>query len=211
MAEDGSDEKLQPIIIVKRGGGDHDDHHGGVWKIAFADFMTAMMAFFLVMWLINASNDETRSQVASYFNPVKLTDAVTAPKGVRHSDPVTNIPEKAEDAGQGGQPGQGGKTGEGEADDATEAAEAESADNPDSEVPEAALFKDPYAVLVEIAGEAQQINIDEGNGKPSDGHSGLAGGEAFRDPFDPAFWQEPDEPEAQADKPETAMMSEAAT
>ena len=54
------------IVIVKRGGGGHDDgHHGGVWKIAFADFMTAMMAFFLVMWLINASNEKTKKAVAS--------------------------------------------------------------------------------------------------------------------------------------------------
>ena len=63
------------IIIVKHGGGDHDEgHHGGVWKIAFADFMTAMMCFFLVMWLINAANEQTKAAVASYFNPVKLID-----------------------------------------------------------------------------------------------------------------------------------------
>ena len=68
-----SNEK-QEIIIVKRGGhGDHG-HHGGAWKIAFADFMTAMMALFLVLWLINAANEETKKSVASYFNPVKLVD-----------------------------------------------------------------------------------------------------------------------------------------
>ena len=72
------------IIIVKRGHDDHDDHHGGVWKIAFADFMTAMMAFFLVMWLINSSNEQTRKAVASYFNPVKLMDTTTNPKGIKN-------------------------------------------------------------------------------------------------------------------------------
>ncbi|MDT9702380.1 flagellar motor protein MotB, partial [Streptomyces sp. P17] len=73
------------ILIIRRGhGGDHDDHHGGVWKIAFADFMTAMMAFFLVMWLISA-NEKTRASVARYFNPVKLVDATTSPRGL--SDP----------------------------------------------------------------------------------------------------------------------------
>ena len=72
------------IIIVKRGHDDHDEHHGGVWKIAFADFMTAMMAFFLVMWLINASNEQTRKAVASYFNPIKLMDTTSNPKGVRN-------------------------------------------------------------------------------------------------------------------------------
>ena len=93
MADDEQEPAAQPIIIVKRNRGGHDDHHGGVWKIAFADFMTAMMAFFLVMWLINASNDETRSQVASYFNPVKLTDAVAGPKGVRSSEPFVEVEE----------------------------------------------------------------------------------------------------------------------
>ena len=49
------DEKHPEIIIVKRHGGHEEEHHGGAWKIAFADFMTAMMAFFLVLWIINAT------------------------------------------------------------------------------------------------------------------------------------------------------------
>lgn len=60
------DKGKQPIIIKKiivDGGGGH----GGAWKVAFADFMTAMMAFFLVMWLLNSS-EETKKQVASYFS-----------------------------------------------------------------------------------------------------------------------------------------------
>src|SRR5690606_1176270 len=77
------DEHRQEIIIVKRGGGDdHDGHHGGVWKIAFADFMTAMMCFFLVMWLINAANEQTKMSVASYFNPVKLVDPESNRRGL---------------------------------------------------------------------------------------------------------------------------------
>lgn len=82
--KDQTDEYLS-IIIKKKKGGHGDGHHGGVWKIAYADFMTAMMAFFLVMWLINASNEETRTQVASYFNPVRLVDAKPTKKGL--SDP----------------------------------------------------------------------------------------------------------------------------
>ena len=66
------------IIIIKRHRGDHDSHHGGAWKIAFADFMTAMMAFFLVMWLVNAANEETKASLASYFNPVPLSDDTPA-------------------------------------------------------------------------------------------------------------------------------------
>ena len=54
-----------PIIIRKKKGG-HGGHHGGAWKVAFADFMTAMMAFFLVMWLVG-QKDEVRQAVAGYF------------------------------------------------------------------------------------------------------------------------------------------------
>jgi phospholipid/cholesterol/gamma-HCH transport system substrate-binding protein len=76
------EEHRQEIIIVRRGH-DHDEgHHGGVWKIAFADFMTAMMCFFLVMWLINAANEQTKAAVASYFNPVKLIDRNSSKKGL---------------------------------------------------------------------------------------------------------------------------------
>lgn len=57
-------------IIIKRpkivqGGG----HHGGAWKVAYADFVTAMMAFFLLMWLLNATTEDQRRGLADYFNP----------------------------------------------------------------------------------------------------------------------------------------------
>ena len=79
---DGEDGKSE-IVIVRRGGnGEDEGHHGGVWKIAFADFMTAMMALFLVLWLINAANEETKKSVASYFNPVKLVDRNRSSKGL---------------------------------------------------------------------------------------------------------------------------------
>lgn len=55
-----------PIIIIRRKGGGHGGHHGGAWKVAYADFVTAMMAFFLVMWLVSQSQD-VREAVASYF------------------------------------------------------------------------------------------------------------------------------------------------
>jgi len=65
--EDGG---LAPIIIIKKkkkvsGGG----HHGGAWKVAYADFVTAMMAFFLLMWLLNATTEDQRKGIADYFNP----------------------------------------------------------------------------------------------------------------------------------------------
>jgi len=63
-----SDKALRPIIkkkkIINAAG-----HHGGAWKVAYADFVTAMMAFFLLMWLLNATSEEQREGIAAYFNP----------------------------------------------------------------------------------------------------------------------------------------------
>lgn len=63
----GNDDELAPIIVkkIKKGHG----HHGGAWKVAYADFVTAMMAFFLLMWLINMSPPETLEAIATYFDP----------------------------------------------------------------------------------------------------------------------------------------------
>ena len=83
MSDENHHNGKHEIIIVKRHNGGHDGHHGGSWKIAYADFMTAMMAFFLVMWLINAANPQTKAALASYFNPVQLTDAKPSEKGVK--------------------------------------------------------------------------------------------------------------------------------
>jgi len=60
-----------PVIIIKRkkiiaGGG----HHGGAWKVAYADFVTAMMAFFMLMWLLNATTESQRKGIADYFSPM---------------------------------------------------------------------------------------------------------------------------------------------
>jgi chemotaxis protein MotB len=91
--EDAPAEYIQ--IVVRRGHAEEEGHHGGVWKIAYADFMTAMMAFFLVMWLVNASNTEMKASVASYFNPIKLSDNVIRKKGLRDVDGKANAEEDA--------------------------------------------------------------------------------------------------------------------
>lgn len=62
------DEKAQPIIVkkvIKKGGG----HHGGAWKVAYADFVTAMMAFFLLMWLLNVTTAEEKFAISNFFDP----------------------------------------------------------------------------------------------------------------------------------------------
>ena len=57
---------IQPIIIIKKKKGGHGGHHGGAWKVAYADFVTAMMALFIVLWLLNTSQD-VKQAVAGYF------------------------------------------------------------------------------------------------------------------------------------------------
>ena len=64
---------LAPIIVKKIIDEGHAGAHGGAWKIALADMMTAMMAFFLLMWLLGASNADQRKSIADYFKPTSLT------------------------------------------------------------------------------------------------------------------------------------------
>ena len=76
MAETGA------IIIkkVKKGGG--HGHHGGAWKVAYADFVTAMMAFFLLLWLLNAVSQEQLEGISSYFSPVSASTSSSGAGGV---------------------------------------------------------------------------------------------------------------------------------
>ena len=66
-------EPLAPIIVKKIIDEGHAGAHGGAWKIALADMMTAMMAFFLLMWLLGATNADQRKSIADYFKPNSLT------------------------------------------------------------------------------------------------------------------------------------------
>ena len=66
--------KAQPIIVIKKKGG-HGGHLGGAWKVAYADFVTAMMALFIVLWLMGSS-EKVKKAVAGYFNDPKGTAAL---------------------------------------------------------------------------------------------------------------------------------------
>lgn len=192
MSTAETSEAPHEIIIVKRGHGDHDEaHHGGVWKIAFADFMTAMMCFFLVMWLINAANEQTKAAVASYFNPVKLIDRNASRKGLedlgdgpRESGLTADSPQQ--DADKSGQGGDGGAKSS-QTQDSTAAPKR--ADNSDAH-----LFADPYAVLSEIAtdtGIMQNVSEKGDGGAQNAGPAtGASGGTSYRDPFAPDFWSQ---------------------
>src|SRR6056297_3207950 len=58
-----------PIIIKRKKVTAGDGHHGGAWKVAYADFVSAMMAFFLLMWLLNATTEKQRKGLADHFSP----------------------------------------------------------------------------------------------------------------------------------------------
>src|SRR5271156_1879237 len=84
MASDGA------VIIkrIKKGG--HGGHHGGAWKIAYADFVTAMMAFFLLMWLINTTTPEQKRGIADYFAPASISRTTSGGGGLRGGRSFSN-------------------------------------------------------------------------------------------------------------------------
>jgi chemotaxis protein MotB len=182
---DGHHHGKNEIIIIKRHGGRHDGHHGGAWKIAYADFMTAMMAFFLVMWLINAANPQTKAALASYFNPVQLADEKPSEKGVKQpAKDAKGEHDQMKSKVDGTQAKTGGSAKSGDDVSATSGEETQYSD--------ADFFENPYSVLSEIANEVgRQANISakgDGGASTSGPATGAEGGEAYRDPFDPDFW-----------------------
>lgn len=110
-----------PVVVIKKvkkvvGGG----HHGGAWKVAYADFVTAMMAFFLLMWLLNATTEKQRKGIADYFSPTIPVSRVSGGgDGSFNGDSVFTEETLARN-GMGGAPGVPGATG-----DASESKDAE--------------------------------------------------------------------------------------
>ena len=67
---------VQPVIIIKRvKKGGHAAHHGGAWKVAYADFVTAMMAFFLMLWLLNSTTEAQKQGISDYFSPATVSQS----------------------------------------------------------------------------------------------------------------------------------------
>jgi chemotaxis protein MotB len=79
MAKKGKD---KGITIIKREEIIEGGHHGGAWKVAYADFVTAMMAFFLLMWLLNATTEKQKRGLADYFSPTVATAAAKSGSGM---------------------------------------------------------------------------------------------------------------------------------
>jgi chemotaxis protein MotB len=69
----------RPIIVIKKKAG-HGGHHGGAWKVAYADFVTAMMSLFIVLWLMNSSK-QIQQAVAGYFKDPAGTSKLTGGNG----------------------------------------------------------------------------------------------------------------------------------
>jgi chemotaxis protein MotB len=95
---------VRPIIVKKIIAAPHDAHHGGAWKIAYADFVTAMMAFFLLMWLLGMTDEEKRKGLADYFAPtlVQMRAESGGANGVLGGDSIVaadNYPHRAAQTG----------------------------------------------------------------------------------------------------------------
>jgi chemotaxis protein MotB len=77
-------EPQKPVIIIRRKkrGGHGGGHHGGSWKVAYADFVTAMMSFFLLMWLLNVTTSDQRKGLADYFAPASIAKSEGGAGGV---------------------------------------------------------------------------------------------------------------------------------
>lgn len=99
-----SKEPVRPIIIKKIIEEAHGDHHGGAWKVAYADFVTAMMAFFLLMWLLGATTEKQRKALADYFAPtlVETKEGSAGSNGLFGGDSIIhadNYPHRAAQTG----------------------------------------------------------------------------------------------------------------
>ncbi|MGD1878288.1 MAG: flagellar motor protein MotB [Kiloniellaceae bacterium] len=77
-----------PVIIIKRIKKVAGGHHGGAWKVAYADFVTAMMAFFLLLWLLNSTTKEQREGIAEYFSPIATFNPDSVSQSPSGSDGV---------------------------------------------------------------------------------------------------------------------------
>ena len=188
-----------PIIIIKKvKKGGHAAHHGGAWKVAYADFVTAMMAFFLLMWLINTTSPEQKRGIADYFAPASVSQTTSGSGGIlggtglsdngpknQGSAPVVSqlapeAPPNPTDAGKASKSGAASANSAGAA--ATAKAEedefksaAESLRQALQDMPELAELS--KQVIVDVTPEGLRIQLidqegrsmfDEGSAKPND-------------------------------------------
>jgi len=135
----------RPIVIRKVKKGGHGGHHGGAWKVAYADFVTAMMAFFMLLWLLSNPDKQRLKGLAEYFSPVNPSSSTSTTQ--------TNKP--------GDQPGLGGRMRSAQADSksstgqpATQSAQSGSARGGTASVPDASM---------RIMAEEMRLALEDGD------------------------------------------------
>ncbi|MGZ8350248.1 MAG: flagellar motor protein MotB [Allosphingosinicella sp.] len=94
----------RPIIVKKVIEASHEAHHGGAWKIAYADFVTAMMAFFLLLWLLGATDEDQKKGLADYFTPtlIEYKQNSAGANGIMNGESIIsadNYPNRAAQTG----------------------------------------------------------------------------------------------------------------
>jgi chemotaxis protein MotB len=97
-------EPVRPVIVKKIYEVAHAGHHGGAWKVAYADFVTAMMAFFLLMWLLGATTEKQRKALADYFSPTLVASKQDSAGSTSFfgGDSITSVDKYPQRAGQTG-------------------------------------------------------------------------------------------------------------
>ncbi|UOM34287.1 flagellar motor protein MotB [Acuticoccus sp. I52.16.1] len=187
----------QELIILKRIEEVADAKKGGAWKVAHADFMTAMMAFFLIMWLVNATDEEIKKSIANYFNPMNLMASPTDVQGINDPTKDTQPPASGDEAGQpvgdrpmgSNSPGDGGSaSGGGNVEIGNDKRMDSSGVNQENA---GAVFHDPYAMMTSAAAEVAPddpvaVDVPQAN-LGAEGNTDMS--QQPRDPFDPAYWQ----------------------
>ena len=82
MADKPDEGNKAPVIIIKKIKKGGHGHHGGAWKVAYADFVTAMMAFFLLLWILQATTEEQKLGIADYFSPSSVSRSTSGSGGI---------------------------------------------------------------------------------------------------------------------------------
>jgi chemotaxis protein MotB len=181
-----SDEQQPEIIIVRRRVEGEEGHHGGAWKIAYADFVTAMMAFFLVLWILSSTNKDSQTIIARYFNPVKMEDFAKNKKGIREAQQREDKPGSNE-----GDPELSPPNGQDRSKIEEKGKDPSRDPNAKSLMNEETLFKNPYAALEQIAGKVADAPDQKAAGAPAEAGSQ----DVFRDPFRSSGAESADEPD----------------
>ncbi len=104
MPAANANQVVRPVIVKKVIEEGHAAHHGGAWKVAYADFVTAMMAFFLLMWLLGATTEKQRKALADYFAPtlVQTKQESAGSNGMFGGDSIVSVDDYPHRAGQTG-------------------------------------------------------------------------------------------------------------